>query len=537
MPQCAVCPSTNHQRPFIVPQGEKGFEMAGQLPPEVQHEKNGNNHHGGLGFEEIEVPILPGQQEAYDLLQHYGDLETSGKLAAERVLDDLLNQREPHAEDRAAARLGLALDNTPLPEPIRSPRLMRDCILKEWDVPLIRHGDSVAWYDSVSGSYKPWEKNDTFDFWIIEATDVSNRRQFEDSLRRELAAYSREPDAPDKSTLNLPNGILTLDMSSAGNHTISPHTPEYRHVGQLGAAYNPQASSPDRILNFLAQVVKPEYLQLFHEIAGHLCVPDMRYESAFVFQGLGGSGKGTAIEILRAMLGADNCANLSLGQLGNKFNVSMLDGKLVNFASETSFKAMQDWTAWKNITGRDTLTAEKKYGDPYDFAPYVRMVQALDQMGSIADDGNWAQRRMKVVQFKKQVETTDIDLKDNLVSGTEIDAYFSLYALPSLVGLLRRKAFMPVLDRDGNEVHYITPARSFIDEKIVRQAGARMYNKDLRDYIKEYNKEVTGRVNFNSVLQTLKHELNYECARSGGRYIVDCKYLDTDVEAEKGATE
>ena len=150
-----------------------------------------------LAASSIDVEPTPEQVLWHGIVRQYGDADTSGKHAAVRILDELLAGRTPSDYDRATARMGLGADGTPLPEPVQSPRRMRDVIMNEWRTPLIRHGNSVAWYDAGRHCYRAWEKNDDFDVAIIERSDVGNRRAFEDSLRRELAAYAFEPDEPD----------------------------------------------------------------------------------------------------------------------------------------------------------------------------------------------------------------------------------------------------------------------------------------------------------------------------------------------------
>ena len=93
-------------------------------------------------------------------------------------------------------------------------------------------------------------------------------------------------------------------------------------------------------------------------------------------------------------------------------------------------------------------------------------------------------------------------------------------------------ALPPSSTAKGNELHYRSPAQNFIDRNIVPQAGSRLFNNKLREYITEYNAETGRSIKFKEILNTLKTECGYKCGNSGGRFLVDCK-LKEEVEEVK----
>ena len=64
-------------------------------------------HNANLAASPIEVSISPGLQTAYDIWKRYGDRNSAGRAAAERVYNDLLNNTTPVEGDIKAALFGL----------------------------------------------------------------------------------------------------------------------------------------------------------------------------------------------------------------------------------------------------------------------------------------------------------------------------------------------------------------------------------------------------------------------------------------------
>src|SRR5262249_32889359 len=106
-------------------------------------------------------------------------------------------------------------------------------------------------------------------------------------------------------------------------------------------------------------------ISLLAQIFGYLLVPWTSLQKYFLFYGPGRSGKGTIMRLLAKLLGKENYAAPSIGQLGKDFGLASLIGKLAALISETEFGRNDDPVAVtaqiKKITGEDDIEAQRKF--------------------------------------------------------------------------------------------------------------------------------------------------------------------------------
>ena len=95
----------------------------------------------------------------------------------------------------------------------------------------------------------------------------------------------------------------------------------------------------EKVEQFLKDILSSEDdLTVFYELAGFGLIKEYIYEKAFMFVGDGRNGKTKALELLKRLVGADNCSSVSLSSI--KYDspfVSSMFGKLFNLAGEDSF--------------------------------------------------------------------------------------------------------------------------------------------------------------------------------------------------------
>ena len=132
--------------------------------------------------------------------------------------------------------------------------------------------------------------------------------------------------------LNLKNGVLDIHK-----RVLLPHDPKYGFMYILDYDYDPEAQSPnfDKALHNI--MCRDEDLKaIFLEFLG-LCVSgdsNKRFEKALIMQGAGANGKSTLIDMIRGLLGRENCASHSIDALKNPQIATGLRGKLANLVPE-----------------------------------------------------------------------------------------------------------------------------------------------------------------------------------------------------------
>ena len=212
---------------------------------------------------------------------------------------------------------------------------------------------------------------------------------------------------------------------------LKPHTPEFLSRVQIPVNYDPDAKCPawDR---FIDQTFGTELRDLAFEICGDAIVHDRSIPKAILLFGEGGNGKSTFQEGLRQFVGPENVATVSMQDLsGNRFAPAQLEGKLVNIFSDLPGRHLNDASVFKALTGGDEIRAERKYGQPFGFRPFARMIFSTNSLPYAKDASEAYFDRFVIVPFERRFRGADGE-----IPRSELDA---MLADPKeLSGLLNR---------------------------------------------------------------------------------------------------
>ncbi len=140
-----------------------------------------------------------------------------------------------------------------------------------------------------------------------------------------------------RGVLNLKNGLLNLESG-----TLDPHTPEVLTTVQTETAFDPAAECPLWLQTIEEILPDPESRHLLAQIAGYCLTPDNSHQKAFILYGEGSNGKSVITDVLEALIGRENFAALHLSDLKERFRLTELQNKLVNFISEVESKGLVD---------------------------------------------------------------------------------------------------------------------------------------------------------------------------------------------------
>jgi P4 family phage/plasmid primase-like protien len=121
-------------------------------------------------------------------------------------------------------------------------------------------------------------------------------------------------------------------------------------------------------------------------------------------------GKTTFLRILEYFIGDDNCSNLTLDQLGEKFTNAMMYGKRANINGEIHPKMPIKHTAKiKALTGEETITTRFLYGNPFKYHSMAKQFFAANGIPNVneseVDDAFYS--RFDFIEFPKQFTTKE----------------------------------------------------------------------------------------------------------------------------------
>lgn len=272
---------------------------------------------------------------------------------------------------------------------------------------IVRGPDGGLWFDA-GGVYRPRAD---------EIIEVAVRRVLGESFRRnhlaEVMTWCKTlptevtTDPPPAHLLNCANGVLDLDTLE-----LRPVAWNERFTYQLPVRWNPEATCPN-IEAFVRQVVPPDAVGLVTEVFGMCLLPTQRFRRAVMLLGGGSNGKSVLLSILRALLGPDSYSSVTLHALSEqRFASSQLFGKLANIAGDLDAKPVESSGAFKMLTGEDAVTAESKYGQPFQFVNYATLVFSANEWPVSYDQTDAYFTRWIAIPFDKRFVEGGVPLAD-----------------------------------------------------------------------------------------------------------------------------
>ena len=157
-----------------------------------------------------------------------------------------------------------------------------------------------------------------------------------------------------------------------------------------------------------------------------------------ILLGEGANGKTVYLEMVRQFLGRNNCTAYSLQSLTtNRFAIAGLFGKLANISPELPSNALKQAGPLKTLTGLDTIEAEKKFKDSFNFVNTAKMIFATNMPPEISEDTLAVWRRFVVIDFPFKFTGDRAD--KNLLPKLTTEQEFSGLLNKVLEGLERLK--------------------------------------------------------------------------------------------------
>jgi P4 family phage/plasmid primase-like protien len=252
-----------------------------------------------------------------------------------------------------------------------------------------------------------------------------------------VRAYSESIECePFPELVNFTNGLLRWRDGE-----LDPHTPTLPITVQLDIDYDPAAQCP-AFEQFLSEVVPPDVVPTVWELIGYLMYAGNPLHKAVMLTGSGRNGKGTFLRVLKALLGARNITSVSLHDLVNtRFTTASLFGKLANIAGDIDASYMENTATFKAITGGDTISAEHKGRDRFDFTPWAVPMFSANKIPPSADTSVGYLGRWLVVPFPYSfIGREDRRLDDRLHTPAELQG-IAAKGIAHLAPLLARGNF------------------------------------------------------------------------------------------------
>jgi len=297
------------------------------------------------------------------------------------------------------------------------------------------------------------------------------------------------------------NGILNIL-----SRNLLPFTHEKIFFNKLPCTYVPALKCPaiDAFLNDV--LAKEEDKLIFYELAGFALMKEYKYEKAAMFVGNGRNGKGKSLELLKRLVGIENCSSIPLsGLMPDSFNISELFGKLLNLAGDIGNKDLEDTSMFKSLTGRDLVTTKRKFLTGLNFENYAKFIFACNELPAVYDTTRGFWDRWVLLEFPytfvtkeeliKSQDKTNLKIKDeDIISRLITPEELSGLLNAALDGLDRLRANHNFSTTSGSKeikelwVRKSNSVVAFVFDKIEGDADDKISKKDFRKRYSEYCK-------------------------------------------------
>lgn len=291
-----------------------------------------------------------------------------------------------------------------------------------------------------------------------------------------IAADARELwDRPPAGRINVKNGVL-----DTATRTLSPHTPDWLSTIQLPIEYDP-AAVPDQWHKRIAQWFPSDAQETPWELLAYLLAHWLHLQKAILLLGLGANGKSRFLAAVKAFLGAEHIASLSLQQIEtSRWATHYLNGKLANICADLPPSHLEQSSTFKAITGGDQIPAEEKHGKMYSYRPFVRLVFSANQPPQSKDASRAFFRRWIVIPFDNTFTPAQ------RIPEAELDA--QLADPKQLSGALNKAlGALPAVERRGiaetksmkeahREFHEVTdPVEVWLESNLIEKNDPQVY--------------------------------------------------------------
>lgn len=294
------------------------------------------------------------------------------------------------------------------------------------------------------------------------------------------------------------NGILNILTKE-----LLPFTPEKIFFSKCPVQYEPMNECP-MIDAFLSDVLaSPDDKKVFYELGGFCLLKEYTFEKAFMFLGSGRNGKGKSLELIKRVIGAESCYSLSLAALQHdNADVSQLFGKMVNLAGDIGHKDLQETSMFKSLTGRDLVTAKRKFLQALTFENYAKFIFACNELPMVYDISKGFWDRWILLEFpyyfgtqseiddskpeeKSLMKLRDESIIDKITTEKELSGLLNEF-LRGLDRLFANKKFSSTMGSEETKNTWIRKSNSFMAFCMDKLESCYDGKIDKRDLRKEY---------------------------------------------------
>jgi putative DNA primase/helicase len=301
--------------------------------------------------------------------------------------------------------------------------------------------------------------------------------------------------------------LLNNGIYDRKNKKILPFNPDFIFFSKIPITFDPKADCPIFKKHIQTVLSSEEDCKVLQEVFGYCLYKESLFEIAFVFIGDGRNGKGKTLEVLKRMLGVENCVSLTLNQLEqDQYSEALLFNKLVNLAGDIGKQLLRDTDKFKRLLGRDLVTANRKFLTPISFTNYSKLIFACNELSPTLDTtpgffSKWLfidfpYMFVEKEEYDRTEDKTNLRIKDPYIidkisTPEELSGIFN-WSLEGLDRLLNNMDFSKSHNIELIKTTWLRRSDSFMafcQEYVEEDSEMIIEKKELRKTYKNYCKE------------------------------------------------
>lgn len=254
--------------------------------------------------------------------------------------------------------------------------------------------------------------------------------------------------------INFKNGLLSVSEDAL---TLIPHTPNVYSTIQIPCNWTGKPEPTPVFDSYMHTLTNGDKAieRLLLEFIG-VCISNIkgwRLKKSLFLVGDGDTGKSQLKSLVERLLGKGNFIGIDLKEIEARFGTGAIYGTRLAGSSDMSFLTVDELKTFKKITGGDSLYAEFKGQQAFEFTYNGLLWFCMNRLPKFGgDNGQWVYNRIMVVRCPNVIpkDKQDKQLLDKMYAERDGIVYKAVRALQTVI-------------RNGNrfsESESVTAARS-----------------------------------------------------------------------------
>ncbi len=273
-----------------------------------------------------------------------------------------------------------------------------------------------------------------YDEELVKMSKVSETMQH---ITTDLNYVGQDELDADESLINFQNGLLRVTETGT---SLLPHSPAVYSTIQIPCNWmGKPIPTPvfDSYINTLTDG-DSEITELLLQFIG-VCISNVkgwRLKKALFLVGDGDTGKSQLKSLVERLLGKGNFIGIDLKEVEARFGTGAIYGTRLAGSSDMSFLSVDELKTFKKITGGDSLYAEFKGQQAFEFTYNGLLWFCMNRLPRFGgDNGQWVYDRIMVVHCPNIIpkEKQDKQLLDKLYAERDGIVYKAVKALQTVI--------------------------------------------------------------------------------------------------------